>query len=155
MTVTLTVTVPTYPEFKLIPATLNALSTVAPLSQSGSKVAISDVPGAAPASPLPQPAGLVVFQFDAVEVLAPSAPTQYKVAASTGLGNAREKINKKIKQTNAFIKYAKYFLGNPKIGEARAGSQILCLKNFPIKIESVRSNIFCCIQLIRKFVFQQ
>ena len=78
-----TVIVPVYPETIFIPATFNALSTVAPLSQSGSKVAISELPGAAPASPLPQPAGLVVFQLEATEVLAASAPTQYKVAAET------------------------------------------------------------------------
>ena len=76
--------VPAYPDIKVRVVKLQSvISTTAPLSQSGSKIAVSEAPGAAEASPLPQPAGSVVFQFVATDTLAPALPTQYRVTGGS------------------------------------------------------------------------
>ena len=78
---------PEYPEFVCKVMRLQAVSTVALLSQSSSKTAVSVTPGAAGASPIPplqplsalQPVGLTVHQLLATVVFPPASPTQYTV----------------------------------------------------------------------------
>jgi hypothetical protein len=99
------VTVPAYPEARVtvLIVVVKLESITAPLSQSASKLISSVDIGAAPDGVTfpTQDVGLVVLQFEATEALAPSLPTQYRVAASALEENTKNKLqNTKIPNIN-------------------------------------------------------